>query len=149
MSASEGSLMPEKKLQKVAADSGCFVCGENNPIGFKAVIEVDQEQATSWTKVKLPAEFQGWRDVVHGGVIAALLDEVCIYACRARAEQCVTAELQVRYRKPVPIGSEVEVFGQLVDCERKFWQAAGQLKIEGTLYAEAQAKVYILDERSG
>jgi len=136
--------MPDGKLVKVAADSGCFVCGEKNPIGCKAAINVDQEQASSWTRVKLPTEFQGWRDVVHGGILAALLDEVCIYACRTRADQCVTAELQVRYRKPVPVGSEVEVFGQLVACERKIWQAAAQLKIAGTLYAEAEAKVYIL-----
>jgi len=140
--------MAENRLKKVAADSGCFICGERNPIGFKAAISVDQDQATSWTRVRLTADFQGWQDVIHGGVLAALLDEVCIYACRTRADQCVTAELQVRFRKPVPVGSEVEVFGQLVNCERKIWQAAAQLKIDGTLFAEAQAKVYILDDRS-
>ena len=135
-----------EKLTKVAADSGCFVCGKKNPIGFQADISVDDSRATSWTRVKLPGEFQGWQNVIHGGVLAALLDEVCIYACRTRADQCVTAELQVRYRKPVPVGAEVEVFGQLVDHERKIWQAAAQLKIAGTLYAEAQAKVFVLDQ---
>lgn len=138
--------MTETKLRKVAADSGCFICGDRNPIGFKASIQVDEEQATSWTRMRLPTEFQGWQDVIHGGVLAALLDEVCIYACRTRADQCVTAELQVRFRKPVPIGSEVEVFGQLVDCERKIWQATAQLKIAGTLHAEARAKVYVLEQ---
>jgi len=139
--------MADKSLVKVAADSSCFVCGQQNPIGFKATISVDQEQATSWTRVKLSSHFQGWQDVVHGGVLAALLDEVCIYACRTRGDQVVTAELQVRFKKPVPVGSEVEVFGQLIDCERKFWQAQAQLKIDGTLYAEAQAKVFNLDGR--
>ena len=137
--------MPEKKLQKVAEDSACFVCGSKNPIGLKAEFTIDKTECSSSATVQLASEFEGWQDVIHGGVLAALLDEACVYACRAKADQCVTAELQVRYRKPVPVGAMVEVTGQLDDSSRKIWQASAQLKIDDSLYAEAQAKVYILD----
>lgn len=137
--------MAANKLQKVAEDSACFVCGEKNPIGLQAKFSVDVENFSSRTSVTLSDDFQGWQDVVHGGVLAALLDEACIYACRAKADQCVTAELQVRYRKPVPVGATVEVSGQLLDSSRKIWQASAQLKVENTLFAEAQAKVFVLD----
>ena len=145
MSASAGLSMPEKKLQKVAEDSACFVCGGQNPIGLKAEFTIDAAECRSSATVQLASEFQGWQDVIHGGVLAALLDEACVYACRAKADQCVTAELQVRYRKPVPVGAMVEVTGQLEDSSRKIWQASAQVKIDDSLYAEAQAKVYILD----
>lgn len=137
--------MFDKKLQKVTADGDCFVCGSNNPIGLKAVFSINRQQATSSATVVLAGEFQGWQDVIHGGVLAALLDEACIYACRAQADQCVTAELQIRYRKPVPVGAVVEVTGRLEDSSRKIWKASAQLKIDDSLYAEAQAKVFILD----
>ncbi|HEY5672633.1 MAG TPA: PaaI family thioesterase [Malonomonas sp.] len=137
--------MLKQRLQKVAADSECFVCGSKNPIGLKAEFSIDNAQSTSSASLQLAGEFQGWQDVIHGGIIAALLDEACIYACRAKADQCVTAELQVRYRKPVPVGALVEVTGQLDDSSRKVWQASAKLKIDGALYAEAQAKVFILD----
>ena len=118
---------------------------KKNPIGLQAKFSVDVENFSSRTSVTLSDDFQGWQDVVHGGVLAALLDEACIYACRAKADQCVTAELQVRYRKPVPVGATVEVTGQLLDSSRKIWQASAQLKVEDTLFAEAQAKVFVLD----
>ena len=134
-------------LQKVAADSACFVCGDNNPIGLKAEFTVDNTENRSYAALQLASEYQGWQDVIHGGVLAALLDEACIYACRSKADQCVTAELQVRYRRPVPVGASIEVTGRLEDSSRKIWQASAQLKIDGTLYAEAQAKVFILDRK--
>lgn len=138
--------MTERRLTKVAADSACFVCGPNNPIGLQAEFNIDSQAGTSSSQLQLPEQFQGWQDVVHGGVLAALLDEACIYACRSKADQCVTAELQVRYRKPVPVGSLVEVSGCLTDSRRKIWQAAAEIRIEGQLFAEAQAKVFVLDK---
>lgn len=137
--------MGEPKYKNVAADSACFVCGPQNPIGLQAVFSIDVDSKSSHAVLELSANFQGWQDVVHGGILASLLDEACIYACRSKADQCVTAELQVRYRKPVPVGAQVVVTGQLTDSSRKIWQAAAQLKIADTLYAEATAKVFILD----
>lgn len=137
--------MSDVAYQKVEADSACFVCGSQNPIGLQAVFSTDNESCSSHARLELSANYQGWQDVIHGGILASLLDEACIYACRAKAEQCVTAELQVRYRKPVPVGADVVVTGQLIDSSRKIWQASAQLKIEDTLYAEATAKVFVLD----
>lgn len=138
--------MGEEKLIQVEDDSSCFVCGQKNPIGLKVEFSVDETAYTSFALVDLSAEFQGWQDVIHGGILATLLDESCIYACRTKANQCVTAEIQVRYRKPVPVGARVELFGKLTDNSRKVWLAEAQLKIAGTLYAEAHAKVFILDK---
>jgi len=137
--------MAENNVRKVAADSACFVCGADNDIGLQAVFLTDAETDTSRAEIQLTAAYQGWQDVIHGGILAALLDEACIYACRGQADQCVTAELQVRFRKPVPVGARVAVTGQLTDCSRKVWQAASQVKVDGDLYAEATAKVFVLD----
>ena len=138
--------MESKRLVKVAEDAACFVCGQKNPIGLKACFNVDKDALSSYAKLSLSTHYQGWQDVVHGGILATLLDEACVYACRACAEQCVTAELQVRYRKPVPVDATVEVFGRVADNSRKVWKAEAQIRIDGALYAEAQAKIFILEK---
>lgn len=138
--------MGNGELQEVEADSACFVCGRQSRIGLKADFQTNKETSTSKATVKLSSDYQGWHNVIHGGVVAALLDEACIYACLGKAEQAVTAELQIRYRKPVPVGAVVVVVGMLVDSSRKVWQAKSRLLLDDTLYAEATAKVFILKQ---
>lgn len=137
--------MSSQGLTEVESDSACFVCGQQNPIGLKAEFSTDKEACSSSATLTLSDSYQGWHDVVHGGIVAALLDEACIYACMAKAGQVVTAELQIRYRKPVPVDAEVVVTGELIDSSRKIWQAKASLKIADTLHAEATAKVFVLD----
>ncbi len=79
-----------------------------------------------------------------GGVLATLLDEACAYACMTVTDQCVTAEIKVRYRKPVKVGQPFELFGQLVDKSRKVWLAKAQIKVNGVLHAEAEARMFNL-----
>lgn len=138
--------MSKEPLRQVVNDAACFVCGPENPVGIKAHFQVDKDNRTSYASLALADHFQGWQDVVHGGILATLLDEACAYACMSVAEQCVTAEIKVRYRKPVPVGKTIEIFGQLVDDRRKIWTAQAQIKIDGTLHAEAEAKMFILEQ---
>lgn len=134
------------KLEKVIDDSSCFVCGEKNLQGIQARLSVDKENNTSYCRLALGDQFQGWQDVVHGGILATLLDEACAYACMTATEQCVTGEIKIRYRKPVKVGQEIELFGQLVDTSRKVWLAKAQVKVDGAVHAEAEAKMFILSE---
>jgi len=135
--------MADAAAQKVISADSCFVCGENNPIGLKTRFSIDRDAQTSYASLTLRDDFQGWQDVVHGGILATLLDEACAYACLSHADNCVTAEINVRYRKPVRVGATVEVFGRLLDSRRKVWKAEAQIKINGALHAEAQAKLFV------
>jgi uncharacterized protein (TIGR00369 family) len=138
--------MSAEKLQKVVDDSACFVCGAENRQGIGTRISVDTDNHTSYARLQLGSQFQGWQGVVHGGILATLLDEACAYACMTAVEQCVTAELKVRYRKPVKVDQEIELFGQLVDTSRKIWLAKSQIKVNGAVHAEAEARMFILSD---
>jgi len=126
-------------------DRGCFVCGQENPSGLKAVFNCDKELLQSFCHLTIGDQFQGWPDIVHGGVIASLLDEACIYAGRALAETLVTAELSVRYRQPVSVGQEVTILGEVVERRRKVLRVKARLEADGVLCAEADAKVFLLN----
>ncbi len=126
-------------------DRGCFVCGPDNATGLQAVFNCDKELRQSFCRLTINESFQGWHSVVHGGVIASLLDEACIYAGRALADTLVTAELSVRYRKPVPVGQEITVKGQVLEQRRKILKVKSCLELNGEIYAEAEGRIFLVD----
>ncbi|HEX9778900.1 MAG TPA: PaaI family thioesterase [Geopsychrobacteraceae bacterium] len=137
--------MTDRQLTGVEADGHCFVCGQLNEHGLKAVFEIDKERRKSRCRISIPCGFQGWANVIHGGILSALLDEACIYACRCAGEKFVTAELNVTFRKPVTAGTEITVVGELLEQRKRIWQAGARIEVDGTVHAEATAKVFVLD----
>ena len=137
--------MSDQSLQ-VLADRGCFVCGVDNPAGLQIQLKVDIEDSSASSIVTLDKRFQGWQGVIHGGILATLLDEVAIYACRSQGEQFVTAEISVRYRKPVPVGSTITLKGRIVERRRSLYRVESRIEINNTLHAEADVRVMRLDK---
>jgi len=126
----------------VREDGYCFVCGPQNPIGLKAVFVLDRQARSACSELILPREFQGWENVVHGGMLSTLLDEAAIYACRTLGERFVTAELQVRFRKPVQVGAPLRVEAFVVGQKRKVLEVTSRLMQGGEMCAEAAVKVF-------
>lgn len=129
---------------QVTSTSNCFVCGSDNDTGLGAIFTTDRELDTSFCSLKIDTRFQGWQDVVHGGVIAALLDEACIYAALGLGKQLVTADLAVRYKKPLPVDQEVSVIGEVVEKRRKILRIKAKIMVGDEIYAEADSRVFIL-----
>lgn len=128
----------------VKDDGGCFVCGRDNPVGFRIPFVVDRDRQRAEGRTTIAEQFQGWQGIVHGGVVAALLDEVCMHACRTVGDQMVTAEITVRYREPVPTGREVLLVGEVCGSERRLVLARGRLELDGRVAAEADARIFRL-----
>lgn len=82
----------------------CFGCSDKNPIGLKLEFEKNDDTVSAqWTPTH---DYQGWNNVLHGGIIATLLDEISFWALQTFLETSgVTSELNVKYLKPVHIDS--------------------------------------------
>uniref|UniRef100_A0A7V3ZWH1 Acyl-coenzyme A thioesterase THEM4 n=1 Tax=candidate division WOR-3 bacterium TaxID=2052148 RepID=A0A7V3ZWH1_UNCW3 len=123
----------------------CFACGKKNPIGFQLSIwETGNGVKTEFIVKK---EFEGYKDIVHGGIVATLLDEMIAWACRKKGYQAVTAELTVRYKKPMVINQKYFAFGEIKKIHHRL--IIGESKIvdeSDNLIAFAQAKMYITDK---
>jgi len=89
----------------------------------------EDESVTS--RVVVPAAFQGWRGVTHGGVVALLLDEAMAYAAGAAGVIGVTGDMKMRFRKSVPTGEPLVVRGKVA------WRRRNVLGIEATVRDEA------------
>ncbi len=119
----------------------CFVCGVENSYGLgMAFYEVGPGQVEA--RYTVPERYQGYPGVVHGGIIAAMLDEVVGRATMVGENHhfMVTAKLQVHYRKPVPIGQPLRLTGHVVRRRGRLAVCRGELWLpDGTLGAEAEA----------
>jgi acyl-coenzyme A thioesterase PaaI-like protein len=83
---------------------------------------------------------EGYPDVLHGGVICALLDGVmtnCLFACGVVA---VTGDLRVRFRLPVATSGRAAVRAWVESSSRPLHQLAAELTQDGQIKATATAK---------
>ena len=120
----------------------CFVCGVANPLGLHLnFYETALGQVEAW--ITLPEEYQGYPGIVHGGIVAAMLDETAGRAHMGPADEprfMFTAKLDVRYRKNVPTNQPLRIIGQAGPRRRR--SAAANSAIydqDGVLLAEAEA----------
>ena len=122
--------------------SNCFVCGPDNPHGLKLDFYLEGDRA--YTSFDSPRGFEGYKDVIHGGIIATLLDEVMAKIIISNGLLAVTADLSVRYRKPLPVGTKVKVWGEISMQKSRTIHAKAAVEDEaGNVFSEATA-VYIV-----
>jgi uncharacterized protein (TIGR00369 family) len=124
----------------------CFVCGELNLSGLRVRPQIDAPNQSANMRLAIPRAFQGWQGIVHGGILATLLDETCAYAAKGLVAHVVTAEMTVTYKKPVPIETELLVSATVVSRRRKIIEVKGGIAIDGEIYAEASARMFVVQE---
>jgi acyl-coenzyme A thioesterase PaaI-like protein len=95
------------------ADNYCFVCGRDNPRGLKIKVTYFPEELAAETELALPREYQGWADVIHGGILSTLLDEMMAHAVWRFAGPGLTLSMEVRFHAPLKPDEEIKVRGEL------------------------------------
>jgi uncharacterized protein (TIGR00369 family) len=119
----------------------CFVCGVENPVGLHMKF-----YETGLGEVEAlfepPEHFQGYPGMLHGGITASALDEVVGRAAMTGDHHrfMFTAKLEIRYRRPVPLGQTLTLKGKMSRRKGKLAFAEGQIVLsDGTVAAEATA----------
>ncbi len=121
----------------------CFGCGAHNRIGMRLRFFVDAEGGVLST-LRLPKRFQGPHGFVHGGVIAAILDEAMSKAIHASAHgakiMALTRSMETDYLRPTPLGATLTLRGQQDRVEgRKHFCSATVSDAEGHTLARGKA----------
>jgi len=119
----------------------CFVCGDKNKIGLKVAFFYENGKAKAqYTPTR---EFEGYKDICHGGILSALLDEVMIYSIIAQGIITVTVQIEVKYKKPAKIGETIFLEGQVTEDKGKILTTKGKIfKQDGTIIAESKGKFF-------
>jgi uncharacterized protein (TIGR00369 family) len=126
--------------KKLEDDNYCFVCGEKNPYGLHLTF--------SGSDGKIMAEFipqktyQGYKDMVHGGIISTLIDEAMVKAALMQGIPAITAEITVRFKNPLMVWDRAVIEATIIKMNKKIIETSAIVrKTDNTLIAEGSGKL--------
>ena len=122
----------------------CLVCGDKNEIGMNLSFDYDGEVAA--TEYTAESRFEGYKEVLHGGILTALLDEVMAKAIFGKKILVTTVEIRVKFKKPVKTGQKIRLEGRYTGQRRSLVFASSTAILpDGSLAAEAEGKFFRLE----
>ena len=127
----------------------CFACGMHNPYGLHMTFHVENDSVVC--DLLPQAEHQGFPGVIHGGIVATILDEALNRTAMLTDTPAwtMTGRLDIRYRRYVPYGPKLRVRARLEKQRGRMVQASGVLTLaddEQTILAEAQGTFMALTQ---
>ncbi len=131
----------EPKAKKLVDDDRCFACGAENKDGLQLKFETCAADRSASTSYSIPGKFSGWADITHGGIIATLLDEAMAYAAFSTGKVCVTGEMTVRYKKPVPTETLLHISGEINEQKHRILYASAEITMGNRTLASCKGKL--------
>lgn len=131
-----------KVIGKQRNSKMCYICGMENPEGLKAQF-YNMEDGSVMTKFAYKEVHQSFPQRVHGGLIAAMLDELAFraYWCKDETMLGATMSMETKFRKPVPYETELIGKGIVVKDLSKFFTAeVALMDKDGVVYADGVVK---------
>ncbi|MEX2115812.1 MAG: PaaI family thioesterase [Bacteroidota bacterium] len=117
--------------------STCFVCGHENAQGIR--LQLRREGRSVKGEVLIDSRFEGYTDVVHGGVIASLLDAAMVHSVRGLCgKDPFTCRLDLRFYHETRTGQRLVVVGHVKSRRGKLCWAEGELFSGETRCAKAE-----------
>jgi len=132
---------------EVRFDGHCFGCGQLNLEGLRLVFVPGPSGSVA--EFEVPDRFQSWAGMVHGGVVALMLDEAVGWAAWHAGHPGVTGRLQVSYRRPLKLGEPVRVVGKVENIRRTLVYASAVIenREDGSRIADATATLMMADTK--
>jgi len=121
----------------------CFVCGESNAIGLNLRFETDGRLVQ--TRFTPGPEHVGFKQVVHGGILATVLDEIMVWAGAVQTKRfAFCAGMSIRFLSPARPGETLVATAELVTNRRnKIYEAKSELRDSaGNVIAVASGKYW-------
>ncbi|HEU0025723.1 MAG TPA: PaaI family thioesterase [Ktedonobacterales bacterium] len=117
----------ERMLNDRSGYQACFGCGARNADGLQLVFH--REGNEIWAEHTPDERFQGFPGVLHGGVIATMLDETLSRAAVFAGKWMMTARLEIRYRRAAPVGRALRVTARPTQVRARMVSARGEVRL--------------------
>lgn len=126
----------------------CFVCGLENPSGLKLRFMREGPDSVG-TRFTPPGEWTGWKNVMHGGFQALLLDETMAWVPFGlwNERNFVTREMTIRYIRPAHVEKQLHIVATLVEDLGRKIIVRGEIRDEtGNVLTEARCTIVRLSQ---
>lgn len=130
---------PDERLNDRSDYQRCFACGARNPYGLRLVYRLEGGQVV--TEFTADERYQGFPGVLHGGILATLLDETLERLGTLEGRWMMTGRLDVRYRAAAPVGRALRISARAVSSRQRALLAAAVVCLADDpthVYAEAE-----------
>jgi uncharacterized protein (TIGR00369 family) len=133
--------MPPSDLAETRrlAHRDCVVCSSSNPDGLGVNFEMSDDGGVK-AVFRCEQNFEGYRGLIHGGVISSLLDGAMTNCVFSRGHVAVTAELRIRFKHPVVVGPPATIRAWIDRQDRSIYFVAAELTQNGEIKATAEGK---------
>ncbi len=140
-------MIPEDRIAAIRAGyDRCFGCGPANPIGL-GLDDFVRNEAVVTASFSPVEDFNGFAEVLHGGVVATALDEVMAWtAILVEGVMVVTGTLDLRFRKPAPVAATFDLRGELLERRGRRLMIQGSMSDNGKVVADANGMFLAVDE---
>ena len=122
----------------------CFACGAENKHGLH--LEFKDKSNGCSCEVSIPSQFQSYDGIVHGGIVATMLDAAMVHILRGQCGDApMTCRLEVKYLRAVPPGENITVNARRRGKRGKIMLADAELLCSGICYARARGAFTIAE----
>lgn len=138
--------VPTAPQPEVRSPNLCFGCGPDNAAGMRLDFVRDEAAKKVTGDFALDARYQGAPGIVHGGIVALVLDEALSKVSKFYGVSAVTAALNIEYLRPVRTGEALHVEARNERCEGRQLYHAGEIRdAQGRLLARAHGRFVAID----
>lgn len=99
-------------LNNFDADGTCFACGPGNAFGLHMRFNTNGKTVFSWLKV--PRHLCGWQNILHGGIISTILDEIMSWTAHHLIKKLIlTRSISIEFLRPVYVETKLRAEGRI------------------------------------
>ena len=127
-------------------DKICFGCGKENEHGLKLELSFDDDTKTAYGEFIAPEYLEGPPNIIHAGIVAAILDETMITVNKYMDCIAMTSELSIRYLQPAFIGDKLYIRGWFVKRNKRAIENRAEIENDmGKIVARAKGRYIEVD----
>lgn len=124
---------------KVNLHRNCFACGSNDGIGL-GLRFYKNEEGVVYGNFFADPKYEGYSGIIHGGIIATLLDSVMTHCLLIKNIPALTGRLSIKYSNPIQTGASVRLEAKIVNQIHGVFILGGKVSVNGKKVASAEAK---------
>ncbi|UCE27253.1 MAG: PaaI family thioesterase [Candidatus Coatesbacteria bacterium] len=135
-------------MVKLVGDDYCFACGPKNPIGLHLEFETEDHgvSRTVWVPKE---EHQGYVGVVHGGLIATVLDEAMVRMLWRLGVPAMTVRFAMDLKRSATPGEPLYLEGRVVEDRGRVIEVESEARYaDGSLVATGAATCVVKGDRN-
>jgi acyl-CoA thioesterase FadM len=122
----------------------CLVCGDESPWRPRLCFQLEG-RSTVHAEFRAHSRLQGYDGILHGGVVATLLDAAMTHCMFHNGVQAVTGDMRIRFTRPISCDSTLDIRAWIRSSRPPLYHLRAEIVCGTTTMSWAEAKFMQLE----